>query len=156
MPHLVYDGSAKDTHTNPGVLKVGDRDGNTVKRVYVKQPVVEYRDLDVKVLWGKEFPKGEPVEVRDPALVRKAMALGCFDFDGPADWLDEKPKLRGRDARLARAAAAKAAAVARTSPSVPVRIETEPEPAAEAAPAETEVSDKPKRGGWRRKKDAEE
>jgi hypothetical protein len=78
---VIYDGSAFDTHVEPGVHKIGE-DGKPIKRKYLKPPVLSRKPLDVKELWGLEFPKGEEVEV-PPELVargflRKVKAMKCF------------------------------------------------------------------------------
>jgi hypothetical protein len=81
MAFLVYLGDGIDTHVIEGKEQIG-RDGKPIRRVYTRDPELTYKDVKVKKLWGVEFPHGERVEVKDPALLNKAIAMGCFEFEG--------------------------------------------------------------------------
>lgn len=104
MASVIYDGSAWDTHVEPGVHKIGE-DGKPVKRKYVKQPILTRKPIETYELWGLNCPKGQEVEV-PPELVargflRKAKALKCFQFVDakPEQLTAPEPSKRGKKRR---------------------------------------------------------
>lgn len=137
MATLTYDGSAQDHEVVPAKSAIG-KDGQPIKRVYVREAQLQYLPINTYKLWGVDFPTGEAVQVRDPALVRKALALGCFEYDGPEDWLVEPPK-RARDRRemKRRLAAVVASGPKEAAPAAPAKKPGRPKKAkAEEAQAE--------------------
>jgi hypothetical protein len=90
---LVYLGGALDHEVIPQQFPAMEgiegpakeyRDGKGRVLQDKRMPLIkeaETKTFEIKVydLWGKKFPKNEPVTVTNAKLIAKAKALGCFE-----------------------------------------------------------------------------
>ena len=127
---FVYDGLGFDVEAIPTVLKIGrnvpvlDSEGMPVvddsgRQVFEKQgkivrdskgqpvlggvPKIKKTPLDVFEVRGMKFPKGEPVEVKDPSIALKLRCLERFEeveaievVEADGDEFEATPKKRGK------------------------------------------------------------
>lgn len=102
MAILIYDGSAKDQEVIPQRLVIG-QGGKPIKRKVASPSKNVQKDISVYNLWGMRFPKGQALEVVDPAMIKKAANLQCFEVQLQPDepllidkkWVAEA-RMRGR------------------------------------------------------------
>lgn len=148
MATVTYLGTAHDTEVIPGVLAVGDRDGKTLKRVWVKQAGLRKIPLAERKVWGVTFPKDTPVEVNDGDLLRKCIGLGCFDVVGDIPAPAPSRARQRRRAREAELVASIATGFKQAISEVAAKAPVAP------LPAEEPAAEQPKRR-WSRKPKAD-
>ena len=134
---FVYDGTAVDSQWEPTPLRAGKKEpmfaddgmpildsigrqqyrkagelirGKDGKPIMGGPPKKTTTPIDVRTVWGMDFPAGKAVVVADPVLARKLRCLGCFDEveeEGEAKAAPAKtaPAKRGRKPKMVSASA---------------------------------------------------
>ena len=93
MYFLTYDGSATKVEvTSPAVPKM--LDGRAIPNQFIRPAVTKRSALESRSFGGYKFPAGVRVEVKEPFVVRKAVCLKGFTYEGPLEVFDLPAKRR--------------------------------------------------------------